>query len=93
MAPPDSFDAALSELHTHVDNLGPSLAIWEARAEPDAQARRCSSDAVDTIDAALAELHGIRARLIGQIRASDDATAVRVDALLARKRDGPAPSR
>lgn len=62
MAPPDLFDAALSAVHDAVDNLGPWLAIWEARAEPDAHARRCASDAVDAIDAALAELHGIRAR-------------------------------
>ena len=35
--------------------------------EPDAHARRCASDAVDVIDAALLELHGIRARLIDEI--------------------------
>ena len=86
---PDSFDAALSALHTHVDNLGPWLAIWEARAEPDAHAQRCASDAVDAIDAALGELHGIRARLVGEIRRADDDTAVRADALLARLRAGP----
>lgn len=90
MAPPDSFDADLSALHTHVDNLGPWLAIWEARVEPDADARRCASDAVDAIDAAFGELHGIRASLVTQIRRADDEAAVRADALLARMRDGPA---
>ena len=58
VAPPDPFDADLSALHTHVDNLGPWLAIWSARTEPDAHARRCANDAMDAIDAALAGLHG-----------------------------------
>jgi hypothetical protein len=33
----------------------------------------------------LHELHAMRARLVGEIRASDDATAARVDAMLAAK--------
>jgi hypothetical protein len=71
------------------------LAIWQARddSRPDAHARRCGSDAVDAIDAALAGLHAIRARLITEIRASDDATAARVDALLARTDDAMTSSR
>jgi hypothetical protein len=76
------YDDALSALRGHADDLGAWLAIWERRREPDAHARRCANDAMDAIDAALRELHGIRARLIGEIRASDDASAVRVDALL-----------
>lgn len=93
MAPPDSFDADLSALRTHVDNLGVWLAIWEARVEPDAPARRCASDAVDALDTILAEAHGIRARLVGDIRRADDAAAARVDELLARTRReaGPRP--
>ena len=87
--PPDRFDAALSALHTHVDNLGPWLAVWAARSEPDAHARRCASDAIGAIDAALVELHGVRARLITETRQADDATAIRADRLLARTRDGP----
>jgi hypothetical protein len=57
------------------------LAGWEARREPDAHARRCASDA---IDAALRGLHAMRARLAGEIRQSDDASAARADVLLAR---------
>ena len=91
--PPDPWDAALSALHNHVDNLGAWLAIWEARREPDAFARRCASDAADAIDAALAELHSIRATLIADIRRADDQAAARVDELLARTRDGPRGSR
>jgi hypothetical protein len=83
----DPYDAPLSALRDHVDDLGAWLAIGEGRHEPDAHARRCASDAVDAIDAALRELHGIRARLTGEIRASDDATAARADALLEQLRD------
>ena len=61
------------------------MTIWTARDDrkPDARARRCASDAVDAIDGALAELHKVRQRLISEIRASDVATAMRVDKLLA----------
>jgi len=89
VAPPDPWDAALSAVSASVDDLGAWLAIWSARREPDAHARRCASDAVDAIDAALIELHGIRARLITDIRRADDQAAARVDALLTRTRDGP----
>ena len=65
--------------------------IWEARREPDAFARRCASDAIGAIDAALAALHRTRARLITETRQADDATAARADALLARTRDDPRP--
>jgi hypothetical protein len=82
-------DADLSVIHSSVDSLGPWLAIWEARTEPDAHARRCASDAIDTIDAALAALHRTRARLISETRRADDLAADRVDALLARIREGP----
>ena len=87
--PTGSWDPAVSAVRSRVDDLGAWLAIWSARTEPDAHARRCASSAVDAIDATLAGLHGIRARLIGEIRASDDETAVRADALLARMREGP----
>jgi hypothetical protein len=41
------------------------------------------SDAVDAIDAVIRELHRVRARLVGEVRASDDeATATRANALL-----------
>ncbi|MGH3192687.1 MAG: hypothetical protein ACRDOL_36655 [Streptosporangiaceae bacterium] len=87
MAPPDPFDAALSAVHDAVDNLGPWLAIWEARTEPDAHARRCASDAIDAIDAALLGLHSIRAEPVTQVRRADDQSAARADELLARLRD------
>ena len=76
------YDAPLSEIRNQVGNIAIWLAVWEARTEPDAHARRCASNAVDAIDAALRELHSVRQELITQIRTADEATAVRADALL-----------
>jgi hypothetical protein len=81
------YAAGCSAIRVHVEDLVGWLAIWEARTEPHGHVRRCASDAVDAIDAALAELHSIRARLIGEIRVSDDASAERTDALLRQLRD------
>ena len=79
------YDGPLSELREHVEDLGAWLVIWCNRSEPDAQARRRASDA---IDAMLRDLHTVRQQLIGEIREVDDATAARADALLARGREG-----
>jgi hypothetical protein len=84
------YDAPLSAFRNGIDDLGVWLAIWEVRQEPDAYARRCASDAVNAIDAMLADLHQIRARLVSEIRASDDASAARADQLL-RRRGGDPP--
>jgi len=78
----DPYDAPLSALREHVENLGAWIAVWQARNEPDAHARRCASDAVDAIDAAIRELHQIRAGLAAEIRQSDDSSAARADELL-----------
>ncbi len=87
--PQDGYDSALSAIRNHVEDLAVALAIWEARREdaPDPHARRCANDAVDAIDGALAGLHKVRQLLISEIRVSDDATAARVDAMLARTAD------
>lgn len=79
------FDAPLSALRNRVEDLGVWLGIWDNRAEPDAHARRCASDAVNAIDATLRDLHSVRQQLISEIRTADDATAARADVLLARK--------
>lgn len=84
-------DADLSVIRSSVDDLGVWTGIWQARREPDAFARRCASDAIGAIDAALAALHAIRARLITETRQADDATAARADALLDRLRDDSRP--
>jgi hypothetical protein len=86
---PDPYDADLSAVHNAVDNLGPWLAIWQARREPDAFARRCASDAIAAADELLAATYRIRARLVGETRRADDEAAARVDELLARTRAGP----
>ena len=85
------YDPALSAVLTAAD-LAAWVAIWEARGEAPAgaHARRCAADAMNAIDAMLGELHGIRARLIPEIRTSDDAAAARTqrapaDAVLVRR--------
>jgi hypothetical protein len=86
---PDPFDADLSAAREAVDYIGVGLAIWQARHEPDAFARRCASDAIDAADNLLAAAHRIRAQLVTQVRRADDEAAARADQLLARMRDGP----
>jgi hypothetical protein len=75
------YNDALSLIRNGAEDLAIALAIWEARDETgaDAHARHAASGAVDAIDAMLRALHAIRA--------SDDATAVRVDKLLAESAD------
>ncbi len=84
----DAYDGSLSAIRNHVDDVATWLAIWSARSEPDARARRCASDAVDAIDAMLAGLHDVRARLVSEIRESDQAAATRVDELLRSRQEG-----
>jgi hypothetical protein len=78
------YDAPLSALRSNTESLAVWLAIWEARHEPGAHARRCASDAVDAIDAMLGDLHTIRATLVSSIREADDSNAARADQLLRR---------
>jgi len=85
------YDAPLSAILSQAEDLSTWLGIWENRKEPDAHARRCASDAVDAIDAMLCHLYGVRTQLVSEIRKSDDATAARANALLAR--DAPEPGR
>jgi hypothetical protein len=72
----------------HNGVLGVALAQWMARddtkAEP--EVRQAANTAMDAIDAMLGELHTLRARLVSEIRASDDAAAARAGALLERRR-------
>ena len=84
--------AAVETIRGHIDYLGTALATWDARSDsgPDPHARRSANDAIDAIDDALADLHAIRQRLVSEIRASDDARAVRIDELLARGRPASA---
>jgi hypothetical protein len=64
------------------------LEMWASRDDSKAQpgVRQSAKTAVDAIDRMLATLHQVRAELCDEIRSSDDATNLRVDALLARIR-------
>jgi hypothetical protein len=84
-ASPD-YDTPLSAIREHVEDLGTWLGFWSNRKEPDAQARRCASDAVDALDSMLRQLYLVRGWLTCEIRASDDASAARADELLERLR-------
>ena len=86
---PGSWDADLSRALTAAEGIAGRLAIWQARTEPDAHARRCASDAITAIDTAAAALGRIRARLITEARQADDAALARADELLAAAREGP----
>ena len=77
---------ATSRLDGHLGVLGVALAQWMARDDtrPQPEVRRAANTAMDALDAMLAEAHQLRARLVTEIRESDDATARRADQLLAR---------
>lgn len=83
------YDPAMSALRGHLGELETALALWETRddSKPQPDVRQAANDAVDAIDGALRELHGLRARLLGEIRTSDDATTERASELLRRLRE------
>jgi len=76
-----------AKLEDPVGVLAIALGQWEDRDDtrPQPEVRRAANTAMDTIDAMLAALHAMRSRLVSEIRTSDDATAARVDALLAER--------
>ena len=88
--PQDGYDNTVSALRSHADQLGVSIAAWASRddARPCPAARHAANDAMDAIDVMLQALHALRRSLVSEIRASDDATAARADALLARPLPG-----
>ena len=75
-----------AKLDTPASALAVALAQWETRDDtrPQPEIRRAANTAIDAIDAMLRELYLMRGRLVGEIRAADDAAAARADALLAR---------
>ena len=78
-----------SRLDEHNGVLGIALAQWMARDDTKAQPaiRQAANTAMDQVDAMLSELHALRARLVSEIRDSDDASDARVNALLRRYRE------
>ncbi|MGH3716964.1 MAG: hypothetical protein ACRDT4_26415 [Micromonosporaceae bacterium] len=75
-----------SAIREHIEDLSAALATWSDRddTQPQPHVRRAANTAVGAIDAALCDLHELRGRLLTEIRTSDDATAARVDRLLAK---------
>lgn len=76
---------AYARLEAPAAVLAYALGQWQDRDDTKAQpeVRRAANTAMDAIDAMLAGLHQMRSRLVGEIRASDDANAARADAFLA----------
>jgi hypothetical protein len=70
--------------------LGLALAQWRVRDDSKAQPdiRQAANTAMAAADDMLSTLHRLRQQLVTEIRQSDDATAARLDALLAVCRDG-----
>ena len=75
-APEELHEALIERSH----ELTRALGDW-ARDD-----REAANVAMSTIDAMLAELHSARSALVSETRASDDATAARVDAMLAARK-------
>ncbi len=84
------YDDALASLADRAGYLCAALAVWSGRDDtrPQPEARRAANTAMDAVDAMLGELHALRSRLLGEIRASDDARAARVDAMLGQAGGG-----
>lgn len=84
----------VDRLDGHAAVLDSALSHWAHRGtgRPDAHAREAANAAMDEIDAMLRELHTLRQALGAEMRGHDDATAVRVDAILAARRAAQAPA-
>jgi len=56
------YEDAAARILRRAEDLGQLLATWQVRPRtgPDAHARRCANDAVDAVDAMLADLNCIR---------------------------------
>jgi hypothetical protein len=80
---------AVQAISEHTATLAHTLTLWAVRDDtrPQPEVRRAANTAMDMLDAMLAEIYPLRARLVSEIRASDDATDARADALLARHRE------
>jgi hypothetical protein len=85
----NAYGSALSALHGHLGELEAALALWAIRDDTKAQpgVRQAANNAVDAIDGALRELHGLRSQLVSEVRAADDATMARTEELLRRLRE------
>jgi hypothetical protein len=75
---------AYGKLEDPMGVLSVALAQWEERDEskPQPHVRQAANKAMDAIDGMLRDLHAMRARLVGEIRHSDDEAMRRAEALL-----------
>jgi len=55
--------------------------------ERSAEAIRAGHAAIEVIDQIIRDLHTLRGQLVTELRADEDATAARIDAMLAESRD------
>jgi hypothetical protein len=65
----------MAALFDQLGVLGVALAQWDdrGRARHQAGARRAGSTAIDAIDTLITDLTALRARLVSEVRADDDA--------------------
>jgi hypothetical protein len=84
--PPGPIDPGA--LRDHLEALSGALAHWKTRddSKPQPEVRKAANAAMDAIDNAMVTLGRIRAELVDQIRASDDAASARVDRMLTELR-------
>lgn len=79
----------LDDITGRAQTLRDAMNVWAThdatQAQPDV--RHAANVAVLAIDGMLRGLHTLRATLLTEMRHADDATAARVDALLARRRE------
>ena len=78
---------ATGRLDDQLGVLSVALAMWISRddSRPQPEVRHAAYTAMDAIDSMLRELHGLRSRLVGEIRVSDDLAADRAPGTIQRK--------
>lgn len=88
-APGSAYADDTGDIYGYAEDIGTYLALWSMRdgntGTP--EHREAANAAMDAIDGLTRDLHKVRSRLVGEIRAYDDETARRVDALLAKHRE------
>ncbi len=81
----DRTKSLMDALDGQVTVLTVALAQWADRddSRPQPEVREAANTAMDALNTMSAKLHGTRAMLAAEIRASDQATDARIDAMLA----------
>lgn len=76
------------DLSDHAADITAAVRTWQAREAGNASADQIltAREAVREIDCTLAHLHGLRSRLVTELRRDEDIAAARVDAMLAAYR-------